>query len=85
MPANYNLEHVSPKTVRQWLSIQENYNHSPDKIYTTTERELLSIVETFDKTTWRIGVLVWPKTVYNHHYKNRGSSLAACVNSILGL
>jgi hypothetical protein len=29
--------------------------------------------------------LVWPKTVCNHHYKNRGSSLAACVNSILGL
>jgi hypothetical protein len=22
-----------------------------------------------DKTTWRIGVLVWPKTVCNHHYK----------------
>jgi hypothetical protein len=22
-----------------------------------------------DKTTWRIGVLVWPKTVCNHDYK----------------
>jgi hypothetical protein len=24
----------------------------------------------FDKTTWKIGVLVWPKTVCNHHYNN---------------
>jgi hypothetical protein len=26
-------------------------------------------LNTNNKTTWRIGVLVWPKTVCNHHYK----------------
>jgi hypothetical protein len=29
----------------------------------------LSLVMEKDKTKWIIGVLVWPKTVCNHHYK----------------
>jgi hypothetical protein len=32
MPANYNLELVSPKTVSRWLSIQENYNQPKQDI-----------------------------------------------------
>jgi hypothetical protein len=33
MPANYNLEFVSPKTVSQLPSILVNYTISPNKIY----------------------------------------------------
>jgi hypothetical protein len=63
----------------------EDFDDSSDD-YQDSEDEVLPVIQLkSEKTTWRIGVLVWPKTVCNHHYKNRGSSLAACVNSILGL